>query len=109
MGKKIDMVLFGLTVGTVGSLAALNMGLLPRLEAKWDKKIKDFVSLGVDNVLGSTQEWTENNDPRKMVGEKVPLSKKRAPKHARYDSSTMPIGNHDSSLYVSSTNNYDIV
>lgn len=107
MGKKIDMALCGLTVVTVGSLAALNMGLLPRLEAKWDKKIKDSVSLGLDNVLGSAQEWTEKNDPRKMVWEKIPSSKKRAPEVEYYDSSKMPIGNHDSSLYVSSTDSYD--
>lgn len=90
MGKKIDMAIGGLTVVTVGSLAALNMGMLPRLEAKWDKKIKDSVSLGLDNVLGSAQEWSDNNDPRKMAREK------RAPE---YDSSTMPIGNYDASLY----------
>ncbi len=96
MGKKIDMALGGLTVVTVGSLAALNMGMLPRLEAKWDKKIKDSVSLGLDNILGSARAWADNKEPRKMVWEKVPTFKKRAPE---YDSSTMPIGNHDASLY----------
>ena len=55
------------------------------------------------DVLGSAQEWSDNNDPRKMAWEKVPSLKKRA----HYDSSKMPIGNHDASLYAYSTDSYD--